>query len=138
MPVLRPLLWFCLSAGLALDASAATCRYRPEILDRVRYQCDDGRSGTLSADALESTRDSGDGSTWRQDALGAWSRSDGRRVRANALGEYRTQRSDGRDITWRKDVLGDWRASDGSVCRKEVLGVVRCRGEQLPPPLLNK
>ena len=49
---------------------AADCTYRKDALGHTRYQCDDGKQGTLREDALGNIKDSGTGTTWRKDALG--------------------------------------------------------------------
>ncbi|HDT5895345.1 TPA: hypothetical protein QHC12_004610, partial [Aeromonas hydrophila subsp. hydrophila] len=45
---------------------AADCTYRKDALGHTRYQCDDGKQGTLREDALGNIKDSGTGTTWRK------------------------------------------------------------------------
>ena len=68
---------------------AADCTYRKDALGHTRYQCDDGKQGTLREDALGNIKDSGTGTTWRKDALGNLKRSDGTTYRQDALGNIR-------------------------------------------------
>ncbi|MBL0442886.1 hypothetical protein JEO77_15855 [Aeromonas veronii] len=101
---------------------AADCTYRKDALGHTRYQCDDGKQGTLREDALGNIKDSGTGTTWRKDALG------------NIRG---SNAKTGERVTWREDALGQLRASDGTVCRTNALGQLKCRGESTPPALLE-
>ena len=48
---------------------AADCTYRKDALGHTRYQCDDGKQGTLREDALGQLRAS-DGTVCRTNALG--------------------------------------------------------------------
>ncbi len=122
----------------AHPAQAANCTYREDALGQTRYRCDDGKQGTLREDALGNIKDTGTGITWRKDALGNLKGSDGTTYREDALGNLRGSNSKtGARMTWREDALGQLRASDGTVCRTDTLGQLKCRGESLPPGLLN-
>ena len=46
---------------LQSTALAANCTYREDALGNTRYQCDDGKEGTLREDALGNIKDSGTG-----------------------------------------------------------------------------
>ena len=123
---------------LQSTALAANCTYREDALGHTRYRCDDGKQGTLREDALGNIKDTGTGITWRKDALGNLKGSDGTTYREDALGNLRGSNSKtGARVTWREDALGQLRASDGTVCRTDALGQLKCRGESLPPGLLN-
>lgn len=134
----------CGSLGLLLLAllpgwaQATNCTYREDALGQTRYQCDNGKRGTLREDALGHIRDSGTGITWRKDALGNLKGSDGTTYREDALGNLRGNNyMTGERVTWREDSLGNLRASDGTVCRTDALGQLRCSGESTPPGLLQ-
>lgn len=128
-----------LGSGLFVHtAQAANCTYREDALGQTRYQCDNGKRGTLREDALGHIRDSGTGTRWRKDALGNLKGSDGTTYRQDALGNLRGNNDKtGERVTWRKDSLGNLRASDGTVCRTDALGQLRCSGERTPPGLLQ-
>ena len=118
---------------------AADCTYRKDALGHTRYQCDDGKQGTLREDALGNIKDSGTGITWRTDPLGNRKGSDGTTYRKDSLGNVRVSRpGTGDTVTWRKDSLGNLRASDGTTCRTNSLGQVRCDGPSTPPALLGQ
>jgi len=118
---------------------AANCTYRGDSLGNTRYQCDNGRRGTLREDSLGNVKDSGTGTTWRTDSLGNLKGSDGTTYRQDSLGTVRGSNSrSGERVTWRKDNIGNLRASDGTVCRTNSLGQLRCRGESTPPTVLGK
>lgn len=119
-------------------AQATNCTYREDALGQTRYQCDNGKRGTLREDALGHIRDSGTGTRWRKDALGNLKGSDGTTYREDALGNVRgSNPKTGERVIWREDSLGNLRASDGTVCRTDALGQLRCRGESTPPGLLQ-
>ena len=109
--------------GLLFQTVQATdCTYRKDSLGNTRYQCDDGKSGTLRTDSLGNVRDSQSGTTWRKDSLG--------NVRVSNPGT-------GDTVTWRKDSLGNMRSSGGTVCRTDSLGTLRCDGNGTPPAVLQ-
>ena len=117
---------------------AANCTYRGDSLGNTRYQCDNGRRGTLREDSLGNVKDSGTGTTWRTDSLGNLKGSDGTTYRQDSLGTVRGSNSrSGERVTWRKDNIGNLRASDGTVCRTNSLGQLRCDGQSMPPALLE-
>ncbi len=121
--VTRPLSLAVLLLGLMPQVVfAANCTYRKDALGHTRYQCDDGKQGTLREDALGNLKGS-DGTTYRQDALG------------NILG---SNAKTGERVTWREDSLGNLRATDGTVCRTNALGQLKCSGASLPPVLLGQ
>ncbi len=127
------LLVFCQTGQAASD-----CTYRKDSLGNTRYQCQDGRHGTLRTDSLGTVRDSGSGTSWRKDSLGNVRSSDGTTYRPDSLGNVRANNSkSGLNVTWRKDSLGNLRASDGTVCRTDSLGTLRCDGGSTPPAVLN-
>ncbi|MEZ6993954.1 MULTISPECIES: hypothetical protein [unclassified Aeromonas] len=132
-----------LSAALLLLAVqnvwSTDCTYRKDSLGNTRYQCDDGKSGTLRKDGLCNVRDSQSGTTWRKDSLGNVRSSEGTTYRKDSLGNVRVSRpGTGDTVTWRKDSLGNLRASDGTTCRTNSLGQVRCDGSSTPPALLGQ
>ncbi|MGU5600427.1 hypothetical protein ACV1DY_21560 [Aeromonas caviae] len=142
----RPGVWLAtrplsLAALLCLTPQivfAADCTYRKDALGLTRYQCDDGKQGTLREDALGNITDSGTGITWRTDSLGNLKGSDGTTYREDALGHVRgSNAKTGERVTWREDSLGNLHASDGAVCRINALGQLKCRGESTPPALLE-
>lgn len=140
----RQLLRAALPLGLLLlvlppqVAQATSCTYREDALGQTRYQCDNGKRGTLREDALGHIKDTGTGVTWRKDALGNLKGSDGTTYRQDALGNTHSYNSKtGAKVTWREDSLGNLRASDGTVCRTDALGQNRCSGESTPPELLR-
>ncbi len=117
---------------------ATDCTYRKDSLGTTRYQCKEGKTGTLRTDSLGNVRDSGTGTTWRKDSLGNVRGSDGTTYRQDSLGNVRgSNATSGERVTWRKDSLGTLRASDGSVCRTDSLGTLRCDGSSTPPTVLQ-
>lgn len=68
---------------------AADCTYRKNALGNTRYQCDDGKQGSLREDALGNIKDSGTSITWRTDSLGNLKGCDGILCRINALGQLK-------------------------------------------------
>ncbi|ENY70630.1 YsrA [Aeromonas diversa CDC 2478-85] len=110
---------------------AADCTYRTDSLGYTRYQCDDGKQGTLREDAIGNVKGSGTGATWRTDALGNLKGSDG----TTYLGDSgRGNNPNSKELViWREDSLGNLRASDGSVCLTNALGQLTCSGENTPP-----
>ena len=124
---------------LQSTAFATDCTYREDALGHTRYQCNEGKQGTLSEDALGNIKDSGTGITWRTDSLGNLKGSDGTTYREDTLGNVRgSNLKTGERVTWREDSLGNLRASDGTVCRTNALGQLKCSGESLPPVLLGQ
>ncbi|HHO0784358.1 hypothetical protein ACSZOL_21700 [Aeromonas hydrophila] len=116
---------------------AADCTYREDALGHTRYQCNDGKQGTLREDALGNIKDSGTGITWRTDSLGHLKGSDGTTYREDTLGNVRgSNLKTGERVTWREDSLGNLRASDGTVCRVDALARLKCTGDSRPPSLL--
>ncbi|WP_234936722.1 hypothetical protein [Aeromonas caviae] len=65
---------------------AGDCTYRKDSLGYTRYQCQDGRHGSLRTDSLGTVRDSGTGVTWRKVSLGNLRASDGTLCRSDSLG----------------------------------------------------
>ncbi|TFF74185.1 hypothetical protein DRM94_13785 [Aeromonas taiwanensis] len=117
---------------------AGDCTYRKDSLGHTRYQCQDGRDGSLRTDSLGTVRDSGSGTSWRKDSLGNVRGSDGTTYRQDSLGNVRASNGkSGLNVTWRKDSLGNLRASDGTVCRNDSLGILRCDGNGTPPAVLQ-
>lgn len=53
--------------------AAADCTYRKDSIGNTRYQCQNGRSGTLRTDSLGTLRAS-DGTVCRSDSLGSQAR----------------------------------------------------------------
>ena len=135
----RPLSLAALLLGLMPQVVfAADCTYREDALGNTRYQCDDGKQGTLREDALGNIKDSGTGITWRTDVLGNLKGSDGTTYREDALGHVRGSNAQtGERVTWREDSLGNLRASDGTVCRTNALGPLNCSGESTASALLE-
>ncbi len=138
--VTRPLSLAVLLLGLMPQVVfAANCTYRKDALGHTRYQCDDGKQGTLREDALGNIKDSGTGTTWRKDALGNLKGSDGTTYRQDTLGNILgSNAKTGERVTWREDSLGNLRATDGTVCRTNALGQLKCSGASLPPVLLGQ
>ena len=134
----RPLSLIALLLGLTPQiVFAADCTYREDALGHTRYQCNDGKQGTLREDALGNIKDSGTGITWRTDPLGNLKGSDGTTYRKDALGHVRgSNAKTGERVTWREDSLGNLRASDGTVCRVDALARLKCTGDSRPPSLL--
>ena len=117
---------------------AGDCTYRKDSLGHTRYQCQDGRHGSLRTDSLGTVRDSGTGVTWRKDSLGNVRSSDGTTYRQDSLGNVRVSNpGTGDTVTWRKDSLGNLRSSDGTRCRTNSLGQVRCDGPSTPPAVFG-
>lgn len=109
---------------------AGDCTYRKDSLGHTRYQCQDGRHGSLRTDSLGTVRDSGTGVTWRKDSLGNVRGSDGTTYRQDSLGNVRASNGkSGLNVTWRKDSLGNLRASDGTLYRSD--------GGSPPPAVLQ-
>ncbi|HHQ4598873.1 TPA: Fic family protein [Aeromonas veronii] len=54
-------------------------------MGHTRYQCNDGKQGTLREDTLGNIKDSGTGITWRTDSLGNLKGSDGPLIASCAL-----------------------------------------------------
>ena len=124
---------------LQSTALAANCTYREDALGHTRYQCNDGKQGTLREDTLGNIKDSGTGITWRTDSLGNLKGSDGTTYREDTLGNVRgSNLKTGERVTWREDSLGNLRATDGTVCRTNALGQLKCSGASLPPVLLGQ
>ncbi len=125
--------------GLLFQTVQATdCTYRKDSLGNTRYQCDDGKSGTLRTDSLGNVRDSQSGTTWRKDSLGNVRSSEGTTYRKDSLGNVRVSNpGTGDTVTWRKDSLGNMRSSGGTVCRTDSLGTLRCDGNGTPPAVLQ-
>ncbi|WP_434429199.1 hypothetical protein [Aeromonas veronii] len=122
---------------LQSTALAANCTYREDALGHTRYQCNDGKQGTLREDTLGNIKDSGTGITWRTDFLGNLKGSDGTTYREDTLGNVRgSNLKTGERVTWREDSLGNLRASDGTVCRVDALARLKCTGDSRPPSLL--
>jgi hypothetical protein len=122
---------------LQSTAFATDCTYREDALGHTRYQCDDGKQGTLREDALGNIKDSSTGITWRADSLGNLKGSDGTTYREDTLGNVRgSNLKTGERVTWREDSLGNLRASDGTVCRVDALARLKCTGDSRPPSLL--
>lgn len=122
---------------LQSTALAANCTYREDALGHTRYQCNDGKQGTLREDTLGNIKDSGTGITWRTDSLGNLKGSDGTTYREDTLGNVRgSNLKTGERVTWREDSLGNLRASDGTVCRVDALARLKCTGDSRPPSLL--
>ena len=118
--------------------AASDCTYRKDSLGHTRYQCQDGRHGSLRTDSLGTVRDSGTGVTWRKDSLGNVRGSDGTTYRQDSLGNVRASNGKcGLNVTWRKDSLGNLRASDGTLCRSDSLGTLRCDGGSTPPAVFK-
>lgn len=118
---------------------AENCTYRKDSLGNTRYQCHDGKTGTLRTDSLGNVRDSGSGTTWRKDSQGNVRGSDGTTYRQDSLGNVQgSNAKTGEKVTWRKDSLGHLRASDGTVCRADSLGELRCDGDSVPPRVLQE
>ena len=134
----RPLSLLALLLGLTPQiVFAADCTYREDALGHTRYQCNDGKQGTLREDTLGNIKDSGTGITWRTDSLGNLKGSDGTTYREDTLGNVRgSNLKTGERVTWREDSLGNLRASDGTVCRVDALARLKCTGDSRPPSLL--
>ena len=123
---------------LPLTAQATNCTYRDDTLGNTRYQCDNGKHGTLRKDSLGNVKDTATNTIWRKDSLGNIKGSDGTTYRQDSLGNVRGNNyKSGERITWRKDSLGNLRASDGTVCRPNTQGQLRCDGLSTPPTLLE-
>ena len=117
---------------------AGDCTYRKDSLGHTRYQCQDGRHGSLRTDSLGTVRDSGSGTSWRKDSLGNVRSSDGTTYRQDSLGNVRASNGkSGLNVTWRKDSLGNLHASDGTLCRSDSLGTLRCDGGSTPPAVFK-
>lgn len=75
-----------------LPVLVANCAYRENAFGHTRYQCGDGKRGTLREDTIGNIKDSCTGTTWRYDALGNLKGSDGTTYSKDALGAASTRK----------------------------------------------